>query len=303
MTAACGGGPNPPPLASPSPVPSPIAENRDILVAAAGDISCPPVSTASCEQMRTADLLTRIRPDLVLPLGDTQYFNGEYQNFLLMYEPSWGRMKGITRPAVGNHEYHTPGAQGYFDYFTGVGQFSGPAGERGFGWYSFNVGRWHVISLNSNCSFVGGCGPGSPQEQWLRADLRLNQAACTLAYLHHPLFSSGINGNQVQVRGLYQALYEGNADLVLTGHEHSYERFAPQAPDGTPDPARGLRQIVVGTGGYNLTAFREPALRNSEFRDNRHFGVLRLSLKDGGYAFQFVGIGDDVVDSGTGTCH
>ena len=186
-----------PPQGDPSPRPLPIP-----VIAAAGDISCAPGMRSSCMQMETASLIGEISPHVVLPLGDTQYESGELANFVAAYQPSWGRFKALTRPVPGNHEYQTAGARGYYDYFNGPGQAAGAAGDRARGYYSFDMGAWHVIALNSNCREVGGCQAGSPQEVWLRVDLQASDARCTLAYFHHSLFASGPNGNSPQVRAL-----------------------------------------------------------------------------------------------------
>ncbi|MGH8974535.1 MAG: metallophosphoesterase family protein, partial [Acidimicrobiia bacterium] len=217
----------------------------------------------------------------------------EYRN---CYEPSWGRHKARTRPVVGNHEYGTSGAAGYFGYF---GTAAGTAGE---GFYSYDLGAWHVVVLNSNCGAVS-CSVGSAQEKWLRADLAASQAACTVALWHHPRFSSGSHGNDLSVQPLWNALYEYGAELVLNGHDHTYERFAPQRPDGTLDNAHGIREFVIGTGGRPLYSFN--AIKpNSEARNNTVFGVLRLTLRSGSYDFRFVPeAGGTYTDSGSASCH
>ena len=273
------------------------------VIAVAGDISCAPVSRGACRQMETAQAVEFAAPDLVFALGDTQYENGELVNFNRMYAPSWGRFKAITRPAVGNHEYQTPGAQGYFDYFNGTNQLNGPAGDRRRGYYSFHLGAWNIIVLNSNCREVGGCHLGSPQEQFLRLALQSSDAHCTMAFMHHPLFSSGVNGPTPELRPLWQTLYDFEADLVLNAHEHVYERFAPQTPQGVPDPRRGIRQFTVGTGGHTLTPFRQP-FRTSEVRANDDFGILRMELHPDQYSWEFIPvIGGTFNDFGGQRCH
>jgi len=239
-----------------------------------------------------------------LALGDTQYEQGEYPNFSTYYDPSWGRLRERTRPAVGNHEYLTPGASGYFDYFNGPGAFSGPAGDRDKGYYSFNAGAWHLIAINSNCSRVGGCGVGSPQERWLRADLAANPTTCSLMYMHHPLWSSDRrNFDTVALRPLFQAFYEHGGELALVGHSHFYERYAPQTPEGQFDPLGGIRQFIVGTGGRNVYGFGE-IRPNSEVRDGSTFGVLKLTLHPTSYEWQFVpAAGQTFTDSGSEACH
>ena len=264
----------------------------DAFLAAAGDIAdCKPGAEI------TAGLLDGL-PGTVAVLGDTAYQNGTPDEFARCYEPTWGRHKARTRPAVGNHEYGTPGAAGYFAYFGAA------AGEAGKGWYSYDLGAWHVVALNSNCSHVGGCQAGSEQERWLRADLAANGAECTLAYMHHPRFSSAsVHGDSPALEPLWRALEEDRAELVLAGHDHDYERFAPQTAAGALDVGRGVRQFVVGTGGRPLYSFGTPE-PNSEARDNTTWGVLHLRLRDGSYDWRFVGRpGSSFADAGTGTCH
>jgi acid phosphatase type 7 len=290
-----------------------LVASVDPVVAAAGDIACGTghgTSVGHCQEMKTSDLLVQVNPDVVLPLGDTQYENGAYDDYFngtpgrpgTGYDPTWGRLKSVTRPVVGNHEYNTSGAAGYFDYFNGIGNFSGPAGDRDKGYYSFDVGNWHVIALNSNCASIGLCTPGSPQYQWLSADLAAHQNSCTLAYWHAPLFSSGGRA-ATNTAHFWQLLHEHGADVILNGHDHIYERFAPQSPTGVFDPTQGIRQFTVGTGGKNLTDFAaiEP---NSEVRDNTSFGVLKLTLRPKSYDWEFVPItGQTFRDSGSDSCH
>jgi hypothetical protein len=251
-------------------------------------------------------LLVQLNPAVVLLLGDNQYEAGGPSDFQTYYDPTWGRVKALTRPSVGNHEYLTSGAAGYFDYFNGVGNQSGPAGDRTKGYYSFNVGAWHLIALNTSCSgVVGGCGVGSPEETWLRQDLAANPTACTLAYFHHPRYSSGQQPLASGVLPLFQDLYDGNADLVLSGHDHDYERFAPQDPQGNVDLARGIRQFVAGTGGRNNTSVGSGGIiAHSEVVNFTSFGVLKLTLHATSYTWQFLPIaGQTFTDSGTQACH
>ncbi|MDX6677113.1 MAG: hypothetical protein QOE31_1165 [Solirubrobacteraceae bacterium] len=280
------------------------------VVAAAGDISCDPGSpnrrdliAGTCLDRETSDLLVNRELDAVLALGDLQYERGELSAFESSYDPTWGRMKPITHPVVGNHEYLTPGAAGYFDYFNGPGGLDGRAGRRGEGWYSFDVGGWHLVALNSICDEVGGCDAGSRQLEWLRADLAAHPARCTLAYWHHPRFSSGEPGSNVRTDAFWRVLYDAGAELVLSGHAHDYERFAPQNPDALRDDARGIRQFVVGTGGKNNYAFGvvQP---NSEVRDAQTSGVLLLTLRPDGYDWRFAAVpGGLLGDAGSGDCH
>ena len=243
----------------------------DPVIAAAGDIACDPASpnfnggngtTTACRQKYTSDLLVNANLAAVLNLGDAQYECGSLQAFMQSYDLSWGRVKSITYPVVGNHEYQTTGgvdcttanagATGYFDYFGSA------AGTRGQGYYSYDIGAWHIVALNSNCAEVGGCDASSPQGQWLQADLSTHTNMCTLAYFHHPLFSSGTHASSNSLP-FWQLLYQYNADLILNGHDHLYERFAPQSPNGMADPINGIRQFTIGTGGGGLHAFSQVA--------------------------------------------
>ena len=243
--------------------------------------------------------MVRESPGLVAPLGDNAYEDGSETDFRECYQPVWGHAKWRTRPVPGNHEYHTRDASGYFEYFGAVAR-----PPRGY--YSYNLGRWHLIALNSNCNAVGGCGPGSAQERWLRADLRRNRARCTLAYMHHPRFSSGAHhGNTDAMEPFWQALYDARADVVLAGHEHDYERFAPQTPKGVRAPSRGIRSFVVGTGGRGTRPKFDRPLRATEVRNSDTLGILRMTLRPGGYDWSFVpapGHGS-FSDRGSGTCH
>jgi hypothetical protein len=265
----------------------------DPTVIAAGDI-------VDCENLAgseaTAKLLDKI-PGTILPVGDLAYPDGSDANFRC-YDKTWGRHKSRTRPAPGNHEYHTPRAAGYFKYFGAA------AGEPGRSYYSFDLGSWHIISLDSECAAVGGCQKGSAEEQWLKEDLSRNSSNCILAFWHVPLFSSGDkHGNEPAMRDFWNDLYAAGADVVLNGHEHDYERFAPQSPEGVAAPQRGIREFIVGTGGKNQRGFREP-LPNTEIRSNKAFGVLKLSLHENGYDWQFIPVaGSRFTDSGSGTCH
>jgi hypothetical protein len=289
----------------------------DPVIAAAGDIACDPASAGfagglgargRCRQRDTSDLMLRMDLAAVLPLGDLQYERGTLDAFMGSFHPTWGRLKSIMRPVVGNHEYRTPDAAGYFDYFNGPGRRSGPAGPRDRGYYSYDLGEWHMVALNSQCAeprrspTAEACAAGSAQEQWLRRDLAENPRACTLAYFHHPRFSSASEGASPVLRPVWQALYEAGVDVVLNGHAHVYERFAQQDPAGAPDPVRGIREFVVGTGGKSRPGFG-PVFPNSEVR-SRSFGVLRMTLRPGGYEWEFVaGPGDPFADAGAGTCH
>ena len=279
--------PEPPREPELEPIPPPVADATAVLVGA-GDIgNC---STATDEA--TARLLDTIE-GTIFTMGDNAYPGGSSKDFARCFEPTWGRHKERMRPSPGNHDYNTKGAAGYFGYF------GAQAGPRGRGYYSYNAGAWHIVSLNSNVPVSGD----SPQWRWLRQDLAANRTKCTLAYWHHPLFSSGSHGNNSGMRPLWDALYEAGAEVVVVGHDHNYERFAPQAPDGREDSRRGIRQFVVGTGGTNLRPI-EDRVSNSEVSNAGTHGVLKLTLSPDRYRWEFIPVGGKGFrDEGTGECH
>src|SRR5690606_5313132 len=241
---------------------------------------------------QTADLLDTIE-GTVFTLGDHAYENGTAADFNNCYNPSWGRHKARTKPVVGNHDYQTSGATGYYNYFGAA------AGDPTKGYYSYDIGDWHIVVLNSNCTEIGTCKKNSPQDLWLKADLAANTKTCTLAMWHHASFSS--SGGTSNMKYLWQTLYDYNADVVSTDHQHLYERFAPQTATGALDTARGLRQFVVGTRGAKSTTFDYLA-PNSEVRDNQTHGVLKMTLNEGSYSWEFVPVsGKTFTDSGTDT--
>jgi hypothetical protein len=292
---------------------------KDPVIAASGDIACDPGdrmfngglgTTRRCVQLATSNLMLRRDLDAVLPLGDNQYEDGTLPKYLASFDKTWGRLRSLMHPVVGNHEYGDPGAAGYWDYFDGPGQANGIAGPRGLGYYSYDVGTWHVVSINSECSdspvradLAPGCGLDSPQAQWLRADLAAHRNFCTLAVWHHPAFTSGLEGPSPNMTAMWQILYANGADVVLNGHAHLYERFAPQTPQGIPDPARGLREFVLGTGGKGHQGLRVIAA-NSEVRNTKAYGVLTMTLHPRSYDWRFASIpGKTFADSGSGACH
>jgi hypothetical protein len=268
------------------------------------DITPPNLTAAES----TAQILDRI-PGTVMAIGDNAYELGSLSDYLLCYHPTWGRHKARTRPAPGNHEYLTPGAAGYFAYFA-------PDGAPPLGYYSYDVGRWHVVVLNSMTQWTAcpppktspddgrTCVGDAAQRLWLIADLARHRNRCTIAYFHHPRFSSARHGSQYEMQQFWDILYARGVDVVVSGHDHVYERFAPQDPDGNADPARGIRQFVVGTGGAGLYEF-STVLPNSEVRINDTHGVLALALGRGGYAWSFIPVGDggSSRDAGVGRCH
>jgi acid phosphatase type 7 len=284
------------------------AAAQDPVIAAAGDIACAPDDTTNpCRQMETSDLLVGAGLAAVLPLGDIQYDSASLANILAVYHPSWGRVKSISRPILGNHE---SSGNGYFDYFNGVGAPDGPAGPRGKGWYSFDVGSWHIVALNSNCTRpadttnVVDCGVGSEQEQWLRADLAAHPTTCTLAYWHHPRYSSGHDGSNTFMQPLWQALEDAGVEILLSGHSHNYERFARLDANGDAAPNDdGIRQFVVGTGGAFFTGGLSTLAPHSQIAQNDTFGVLFLTLHETSYDWEFVPeAGGTFTDTGTTLC-
>jgi hypothetical protein len=276
-----------------------VGQTATATLVGAGDI-------ASCSQSNdsaTARLLGNI-PGTVYTLGDNAYPYGSAANFRNCYDPTWGNYKKRTKPSLGNHEYYdenynsTTAAGPYFDYF------GARAGARGKGYYSYDRGSWHIVVLNSNCEKVGGCESDSPQGRWLRNDLANNPSLCTLAYFHRPLYSTGTNVAGTDVRPFWSMLHNRDADLIVSGHAHRYERFAPMTPSGTPS-ANGVRQIVAGTGGQpggdEVSLADAP---NLEVVKTGVFGVLRLNLRADSYAWKFVPIaGQTFTDSGTTPCH
>jgi acid phosphatase type 7 len=267
---------------------TPPPPGTSVVFVGAGDMS----DCSNDNDEATARLLDGI-PGTVFTAGDNAYPDGTASDFANCYEPTWGRHKARTRPSPGNHDYNTQGAGPYYAYF---GANAGPAGR---GYYSYDLGDWHIISLNSNISMDAG----SVQEQWLRADLTASTTRCTLAYWHHPRFSSGSHGSSTASRPLWQALYDADADVVVVGHDHNYQRFAPQTPDGALDPTRGIRQFVAGMGGRSHYAFGTP-IANTEASNTDTYGVLKFTLSADSYTWEFIPVaGRTYTDSGSGTCH
>jgi hypothetical protein len=266
------------------------ASGTTVVLVGAGEV-------ARCESYgndeATALVLDNI-PGTVFTTGDNIHASGSLDDFNTCYDPSWGRHKARTLPSVGRNEYLTPGASGYFDYFGTA------AGERDKGYYSYNLGDWHVVVLNSNIDMTAG----SPQEQWLRADLAASTKLCTLAYWHHTRFSSYGTSVRGSIKPLWDALYAARAEVVVNGYYRLYERFAPQTPDGVADPQTGIRQITVGTGGHGVDTFGTFIAPNSEARGSGTFGVLKLTLATTSYSWEFVPVpGGTFTDSGSGSCH
>ena len=287
-------------------------------LAAAGDIACRPNggrfggdNPEACQFRATASAIdaevTAGTVDAVMPLGDTQYASGAHDEYADAYDPTWGVFKDVTHPAVGNHEWRTPMAGGFFDEFSPTT----PGIALGRYYYSFDLGTWHVIVLDSDCADLpgpawnptNGCVPGSPQLRWLHKDLAASTALCTLAAWHHPVFSSAESGFNPTTLPFWRALFDAGVDVVLNGHRHVYERFAPQRPDGTPQ-ANGIVEFIAGTGGDDHGDLQPSMAPNEVARDNTSFGYLRLTLSPTGYAFSFVPVaGGTFTDSGDGGCH
>jgi hypothetical protein len=279
----------------------------DPVLAAAGDISCPPRSPATeatCDEGATAALIRHAAPSAVAALGDDQYPSGTLSEFTGpgAFGATWGLFKSSIHPVPGNHEYDsTPTASGYFRYFGSA------AGVPRRGYYSYKLGTWHLIALNSDCS-DSGCGNyesgkvTSAEVRWLRSDLADHRGECILAYWHHPRFSSGDHGNEPGVAPLWNALYAARADVVLNGHDHDYERFAQQDARGRPT-SEGIREFVVGTGGRSHYTFSKGFDPTSEFHDQVDYGVLFLTLHPDGYDWQFRNVKGAVMDSGSSACH
>ncbi|HVW35579.1 MAG TPA: metallophosphoesterase [Acidimicrobiia bacterium] len=271
-------------------VPVRPAQASNPVLIGAGDIA----TCSGSADSKTAALIAS-SGGTVFTAGDNVYDRGSAAQFANCYKPTWGKFKSRTHPAVGDNEYDTPKASGYWDYFGSA------AGARNKGWYSYDLGTWHIVVLNSNCSKVGGCGRGSAQEQWLRADLAKTKATCIAAIWHQPRFSS-VYGNNGSTKPFWQDLYAAGADIVINGHHHAYERFAPQDPSGHKD-AHGIRQFTVGTGGAPLAHKFKAVQPNSQVRNANTYGVLKLTLHSKSYDFSFIPVaGSSFHDSGSGTC-
>jgi hypothetical protein len=283
--------------------PMPGASPAEVTVKAAGDIACRPgasVTTNTCQQAATARLLGGAAA--VFAIGDTQYDRGALSEYQGSYDPTWGAFKTVTKPAVGDEEYETPNAQGYRDYF---GSAADPDGDGNL-YYSFDIGDWHVVVLDSNCESLppapgtsNGCAQDSPQENWLEQDLEASGRLCTLAYWHKPFASS--TNQYGKTKGLFQTLFDHRAEIALGGHAHNYERFRPQNHRRDAHP-EGVVQFVVGTGGKSHKAF-DGAKAGSLFRNSTKFGVLELTLHPSSYDWAFKATDGTTLDPGSGACH
>jgi len=281
--------PQPSPTATETPLPSPTIEIGETLVGA-GDIAICGLSFDD----QTAALLESI-PGTIFTTGDNSNEDGTLEQYETCFGPNWGRFKERMHPAPGNHDL-----KGGMDYYTYFGEQAGPPGQ---GYYSYDLGSWHILSLNSICLYDNSCGPGSPQYDWLMNDLATHPNQCSLAYWHHPFFSSGVHGNNPGIQPLWQLLHIAGVEIVLNGHDHHYERFAPQDAFAQRDEERGIRQFIVGTGGAFLRSLPSERAANSELAMDDHYGVLRLTLYQGRYEWIFVDIHGQILDSGQGNCH
>jgi acid phosphatase type 7 len=275
------------PAPKPSPNQPPAQTSLDTVFVGAGDIA----DCTKPQDEQTAQLIDKI-PGTVFTTGDDAYPRGTAEDFQKCYDPTWGRFKDRTFPTPGNHEYYSPNGAPYYAYF------GAKAGAPGKGYYSYDLGAWHIVALNSNID----ANTGSEQEKWLKADLAAHPKACTLAYWHHPIFSSGTHGNDPTMKDIWKTLYAAGVDVVVNGHDHNYERFALQAPDGKADPQHGIREFVVGTGGAPLRDIDKP-IANSEVHNATTFGVIRFVLQPNSYSWEFIPIqGQTFTDKGTQAC-
>jgi hypothetical protein len=288
------------------------AKTRAPRIAAVGDIACkdPPKNNRKvCQYDDVARAIAKGNYDRFLVLGDVQYEYGEYTNFVQNYDRYFGRFLPISEPVPGNHDYGTPGARGYYRYFSQIGQVAD-------GYYSYGLGSWHIVALNSAiCPPTTGCAPGDPQYDWLVKDLADHPAECTLAYWHHPRFDWLKYQNAdwtesyewLRSKPFWDALYAAGADVVLAGHNHNYSRWLPMNARGRFDPQHGLTQFIVGTGGRNLNGFGSPSTRPKTFVTGwaGGFGFLQMRLRSGGYDWKFVPTNPDAnfIDQGSASCH
>jgi hypothetical protein len=271
---------------------APPSDGEDPVLVGAGDIG----DCNTDDDEATAALLDNI-PGTVFAAGDNAYPDGSAAKYKGCYEPTWGRHKDRTRPIPGNHDYHTSGARGYKDYFGAVA-----LNADGDPWYSYDLGDWHIVALDSECAETDQCVADSPQGRWLAADLAASRATCTLAMWHVPRFSSGFHGNNKHLDGFWQILYDAGADVIVNGHDHDYERFAPQDPNAVEDRVKGIREFVAGTGGTKLRPFEKLAA-NSELRASISHGVLKFTLHPTSYEWEFVPTSGHFSDSGSARCH
>jgi hypothetical protein len=284
--------PTPVPTETATPEPSPTPTPTPVVLIGAGDISY--CGEAYLGDEATASILERFPEAVIFTAGDNVQGVGIRAEYRNCFDPTWGRFFDRLHPSPGNHDYMTEGGAPYYEYF---GERAGPPG---LGYYSYDLGEWRIVALNSNCNDIA-CGPDSRQAAWLREDLASSQKQCTLLYWHHPRWSSGLAGGYGSVSIFWRTAVEFGAEIVVSGHDHDYERFAPMDGDGLPSPA-GVRQFVAGTGGTTLRQFGEPK-PNSEIRYNESNGLLKFHLLPGSYTWEFIPTTGDFSDSGSGVCH
>ena len=275
-----------PPTTTPTPTPTPV------YFSGAGDIA---ICGQEGDDLTAALLRDRVGSGLYFIAGDASNEDGSLYEYQNCFEPSWGQLVPDLRVVPGNHDYHSNPLENFWLYFDGV------AGEPGKGWYSFEHGGWHIVMLNSNCGYVG-CGPSSEQIAWLKADLANSSSACTLAVWHHPRFNSGFAGNAEWLHYFWEALHDHGADVVVTGHDHHYERIAKVDPMGRPQDPGGIRSFIVGTGGAGFYAI-DKILPISEVRITRQFGIIQFEFFPDGYTWQFINVDGELLDQGSDACN
>lgn len=279
-----------------------LSPERIVRVAAIGDIVCDQAVVKNdlhCQAEAVVNAIKKRWPEGVLLLGDLQYEKGELGRFNSLYDPIFKDLNNISFPSPGNHEYNTPNAGGYYSYFAGRLAKLSPIEQR---FYRTNLGDWQVYSLNSNCEFIGGCGPGSPQYEWLKAELATSPTQCSLAFWHHPVFSSSdVHGNDNRMQAIYELLNTNRGDVILNGHDHLYERFIRQNAGGQAD-AYGPMQFIVGSGGKSLYGLKFNRQPGSAFAQNEVFGFLELSLKKSGFSWNYFGTDGQLLDQGNDIC-
>lgn len=282
-----------------------LKSSKKISVVAVGNISCDQKNKRQeeiCKDKETYKLVKNINPAAFLTLGDLQYQRGEYENYVFYYDKLWGDLKNSTYPVPGNHEYRTVNAEGYFDYFNGKGNFSGKAGNRNKGYYSFNIGSWHIIALNSMCEHIGGCDMKAPQTLWLQEDLKRNNAFCSLVFFHYPPFWSNPKDVYIFPNIIWNILYDNGVDIAISGFRRYYERNVPINKLGELDGKKGIRIFNSGAGGESFHNELKPSTF-AEIEIKNTFGVLKLTLGKQTYQWEFISIENKIFDKGKGACH
>jgi hypothetical protein len=296
------------PSIAPTSTPIPNPTTTPFILAAAGDIACNSnvASSSGCLQQATSDLIAQVNPQAVLALGDTQYETGAYADFMQYYHPTWGRFKAITYPVPGNHEFGTSGGSGYYQYFyDGTNPAVVQNDTQRKGYYSADLtNNWHMVAINLDPCINNNTTECNAEITWLQSDLQRHPTQCTLAQFHESYYTSGTRGPELAGRPFVQVLYDNNADVILSAHQHFYERFAPQTPDNVRDDVRGLRSFTVGTGGKDSPTLGQTTYPNLVIRKAPAFGILKLELTSNGYSWQFISVpGQTFTDSGSANCH